>query len=139
MENQKISPVETLAKGEEYKIKGNEFFKNGDIQKAMKKYHFSLMYVKALEKPTDLAGIPGTETAKKLSEDEKTKLESLRCQCHNNLAGNCYSILSVYSKSRQYNNPKWVEELEYVNKPISGKCCHFIPWRHEGSILPSLS
>ena len=126
MENQKMSAVEMLAKGEEYKIKGNEFFKNGDIQKAIKKYHFSLMYTKGLEKPSSLTGIPVTETPKKLNEDEKTKLESLKCQCHNNLAGNCNSILSDYPKSRQYNDPKWVKGLEYINKSISGLCFHFI-------------
>ena len=126
MENQKISAVEMLAKAEEYKIKGNEFFKNGDIQKAIKKYHFSLMHTRGLEKPLTLTGIPGTETHKKLNEDEKKKLESLKCQCHNNLAGNCYSISSDYPKLRQYNDPNWVKGLQYINKPISGQCYYFI-------------
>ena len=65
---------------------GNDYFKAGDVQHAIKKYHFSLLYLKDIEKPPQLYKLCGLET-EKLNDKDLLEVSSLRCSCYNNLAG----------------------------------------------------
>ena len=85
--SQSLSLDEKVEKAGEEKELGNGFFKEGNLRKAMKKYHIALMYVKDLEKPSPFDKLAGIEP-KQITDSQLQAIKSLRSVCYNNLSGN---------------------------------------------------
>ncbi|XP_057316471.1 uncharacterized protein LOC130657494 [Hydractinia symbiolongicarpus] len=80
-----LSLNEKLIEAEKAKNAGNSFYKDGNLQKAIKKYHISLLYLKDVEKPSPLDKLSGTEP-EEISEELLDDIFKLRCSCYNNLS-----------------------------------------------------
>ena len=73
---------ERVVKAETYKAEGNELFKMGDYKKAMKRYHYALLYLKGIGEKH-----PITQEQKILTKDWKKRFDEMIFSCYNNLAG----------------------------------------------------
>ncbi|XP_028409630.1 tetratricopeptide repeat protein 9C-like [Dendronephthya gigantea] len=90
-----------VVKAEIYKAEGNEFFKMGEYKKAIKKYHFALMYLKGIGEKH-----PITQEQKVLTEDWKKRFDEMKFSCYNNLAA-CL-----------VKDNRWEKVIEYSNKAL---------------------
>ena len=87
-----LTAADKIEKALELKDEGNAFFKSGDYRKASRKYHYALMYAKAITLSVgDMqAIIPGLDSvARKYhsTEEEKSVATELTITLSNNLAG----------------------------------------------------
>jgi len=103
---------EKLEKAGEEKELGNGFFKEGNLRKAIKKYHIALMYIKDLEKPSPFDKLAGIEP-KKVTDSELHGIKSLRSVCYNNLSA-CLLKSEEYQKVIEYTS----KALEYDQSNI---------------------
>lgn len=83
------SVKERITNAGEKKTEGNEFFKTGNLQKAIKCYHIALLYVKDIEKPSPLDKFAINNKAH-TSEDQLADIKKIRSTCYNNLSGLCW-------------------------------------------------
>jgi len=76
--------VEKLVKATEYKLAGNDFFKEKNYKKAIRNYHRALMYVKGIE----VDGLPHPLRKIKVNIDQSIldQNKKLKMNCYNNLA-----------------------------------------------------
>jgi tetratricopeptide (TPR) repeat protein len=90
---------EKLKKGEEFKLKGNESFKNGDLKAAIQNYYFAITHVKGLDQ-SNLPIMEGYKPAHaaKLTEKETEECKNILLACYNNLSA-CHLKLSNWDKS----------------------------------------
>ena len=85
--------VAQIVAGQKYKDEGNDFFKSGNIDRAIKRYHCGLLQVQNLRfnDKNSLASMCGMETAPKARPLEEAHLEDkakeLRKMLYNNLSG----------------------------------------------------
>lgn len=84
-QSKQLSAKEKISHAFEKKSQGNEYFKAGDLRKAIKNYHVALLYVKDIEKPSILDKLASRE--KKIPESDLTDIKNIRCTCYNNLSG----------------------------------------------------
>ncbi|XP_065662257.1 tetratricopeptide repeat protein 9C isoform X3 [Hydra vulgaris] len=99
----KFNPMkikELLLKAQNEKESGNEFYKHGNIRSAIKKYHYCLMYLKDIEKPSPLSKLTG-EPHEELSQKSLKDINNLRCTCYNNLSV-CLAKKQQYDKVIEY-------------------------------------
>lgn len=81
------SAGDKIAKAQELKLEGNQFFKAGQLKKAMRKYHYGLLYVRGVINHID--SLPGVEQLNraKPSPAEEQAASDLIATLSNNLAG----------------------------------------------------
>uniref|UniRef100_UPI00398E3F24 tetratricopeptide repeat protein 9C-like n=1 Tax=Pristiophorus japonicus TaxID=55135 RepID=UPI00398E3F24 len=70
----------------QYKVEGNQHFKQKKVREAISRYHWALMHLRGLdpEEPTPLEAF-GVEKVK-LSTEQTELLHTTTCDCYNNLA-----------------------------------------------------
>jgi hypothetical protein len=61
---------EKIAKAEEYKLKGNEAFKLGNLKEALRNYHVATIHIKGLMQT---------------SEDQKKSIDAINLACQSNM------------------------------------------------------
>eukprot|EP01122_Echinamoeba_exundans_P010741 TRINITY_DN4079_c0_g1_i2.p1 TRINITY_DN4079_c0_g1~~TRINITY_DN4079_c0_g1_i2.p1 ORF type:complete len:189 (+),score=47.26 TRINITY_DN4079_c0_g1_i2:39-569(+) len=80
-ESQKNVP-EKIAKAEEYKLKGNEAFKTGNLKEALRNYHVATIHIKGLMQTT---------------EEQKKTIDAINLACQSNMVA-CYMKLEEWEK-----------------------------------------
>ncbi|KAI9344791.1 hypothetical protein DFJ73DRAFT_839688 [Zopfochytrium polystomum] len=94
---------EKIAKGKEQKDIGNQAFKNGDNQAALRSYHNAVLYLSGLDS-SSMNGIVGNQ--KELEQSLKDDIMKTLATCHNNIA-------AVHIR-----NQKWDRAITYCNKVL---------------------
>ena len=92
--------TEKICKAEEQKKAGNAVFTGGNLRQAIKKYHFALLYLKDIEKPSPLDKMAG-QSGKKVGDEDLYKINNLRGVCYNNLSA-CLLQKENYDKVIEY-------------------------------------
>ena len=96
----KPSLGDKISRAEDAKQAGNDAFKAGRNNKAIKKYHMALLQLKDVENPSPLEKMSGV-TSQKVSDEDLFLINSLRGVCYNNLAA-CLMKKEMYEKVIEY-------------------------------------
>ncbi|XP_050723151.1 tetratricopeptide repeat protein 9C-like [Eriocheir sinensis] len=106
---------EKLVKAKEFKVKGNEHFKQQQVKKAIKSYHSGLLYLKGINQdlnPNKLL-VP-TEPPPTITKEAKAEVDSLSADLHNNIAA-CLLKLEPVKYERVVECCQEVTELQPNN------------------------
>jgi len=102
-ESPAMSVEEHLRQAEEYKEKGNSFYKAGELKKALGSYHKVLLYVKGLQlppgdgSPHDLSSATTTSSPNRVPKDRVADVQNLMQTTRLNMAA-CYLQVGEFQK-----------------------------------------
>ncbi|XP_078000979.1 tetratricopeptide repeat protein 9C-like [Glandiceps talaboti] len=115
------NPEDYFTKAEDFKMKGNQCYKNKEYKSAIGKYHRGLLYLKGIESNKDLqllqqnmGFLEQSQTGRQqseMSEELKKRVKSVEADLYNNLAA---CLLQVP-------DPNYEKILHYCNCVLSQK------------------
>ncbi|KAI9137504.1 hypothetical protein BKA69DRAFT_893650 [Paraphysoderma sedebokerense] len=128
----KLSNAEKIQKGKELKDKGNQHFKNGEIQVAIRSYHESLLYLSGLVRPDKQDAVPfvsGSSGQAPLTDTEKEDARSAIVAVYNNMCA-CHIKKSNWKRAIETSN----KVLEFDPKNPKGHYRRGLAYLNDGAL-----